>query len=212
MATFKLLLKKDSNIKQLQLASVHLKPDDPYRGQEMIKAADWLISQSIPTIVTGDMNWGYKKTSNVINYKGEAYISKLHEEEKLFQVFKEISYLNNGTSTKLRTNMGFRKTRFMYDQSLLSPSLANHMADGGKLLADTGFIAFGMYETRMKKVISKNIKKMSYGLDKYSAHLDQNLDNSSFLDATNKIQNRANDEATYRISDHRPIWLQLKIY
>ena len=182
MALFEVRLQGSNGSSAFQLGSVHLKPDDPYRGQEMIKVADWLVEQSNnAAIVMGDFNWGYKRAKDVVNYKGENYITALHNEGKIFQLFKALSYLGSGNSQQLRTNLGFRKSRQMYDQFLLSPSLANKMADGGKLLKDTGFLAFGVHNKRMQELIHDDVMKMNVGLDSFK--VAASLNTTSYSDA-----------------------------
>ena len=130
MAVFKLTTKQGQNQTDYQLGSVHLTPDDPDRGEQMIKVADWLVAQgSKPSIVMGDFNWGYKKKSGVENYRGENKVTELHEQEELFQLFHSLSYLGKGSTGDLRTNKGFRKGAYFYDQFLMTPALANQLAD-----------------------------------------------------------------------------------
>lgn len=215
MAVFQARLEGYDRSESLLLGSVHLKPRNPYRGEEMIKAADWLVEQKvIPAIVLGDFNWGYDRPPRVENYRGEDHVTALHDQQKIFQVFKELSYKGDGGPQDLRTNMGFRKGRKMYSQFLLSPSLASRMADGGKLLHDTGFIAFGMHNQRMKDLIRKDVQKMEKGLEYFIE--EAGIDSRSYTEIYNrvehKVKNRASVSATYRISDHRPIWIQLKLF
>ena len=70
-------------------------------------------------------------------------MTSLNAQGTVFQPFADISYLDRGVADKFRTNMGFRKVGKMYDQFLLSASLANQLADGGWFFEDIGIVAFG---------------------------------------------------------------------
>ena len=102
LAEWELKLEKGDVIKNISIGSVHLTPQDPARGIEMTKAADWLLAKGQQhAILLGDMNWGYQRTSGVENYLGEKYVSKLDTEGKLFHLFKNFSYLGKGNKTDL---------------------------------------------------------------------------------------------------------------
>lgn len=200
----------------LLLGSVHLKPDDPIRGEEMIKVTDWMVeNESENAIVCGDFNWGYANSGPDGN-QGEKRITELHEQERVFQVFKELSYLENDTVGKLRTNMGFRKTPRFYDQILTSPSMAVRMADDGKLLEDCGMVAFGVHSTYMVKVRAALEKQMNYGLerflDKYKEVYEFGDDLEEMVaEVARSVERRADDDSTYYVSDHRAIWAQFQL-
>ena len=59
MAVFKLKLSRGSEKKDIPVGSVHLTPDDPDRGEQMIKVAEWMVSKKdVRAISMGDFNWG----------------------------------------------------------------------------------------------------------------------------------------------------------
>jgi endonuclease/exonuclease/phosphatase family metal-dependent hydrolase len=225
MAVFRLILTKNDQKKNLYLGSVHLTPDDPERGIQMLKVAEWLVKHKDKmAIVMGDFNWGYKKNSKIPaeeNYKGEDKVQQLHKDGKVFQVFSSLSYRGAGKENKLRTNMGFRKSAFFYDQFLLTPPLADKLADGGKLLDDCGFIAFGVHSKYMKKAITDSEDKRKYGFDKYFKYLKAGGITQETFNETQKkayqktltdISSQAQNGATWILSDHRVIWMQLKMW
>ena len=196
-----------------QLGSVHLKPQDPARGEEMTKAVDWLVRQdAVPAIVTGDFNWGYQTRGDVEAHKGEEHVASLHARGKVYQPFAGISYLDSGGAEEFRTNMGFRRSGKMYDQFLLSARLANQLADGGRFLEDIGIVAFEIGNRRMKDVIEKEERVMRKALKIFldKSGLGETSHEASLEAAEARFRTLARDRATYRISDHRPIWIQLK--
>ncbi len=200
----------------LLLGSVHLKYKDPIRGEEMNKVADWMVANhSKNIIVCGDFNWGFAK-SGADGNKGEKRITELHESGTVFQIFKELSYLENDTEGKLRTNMGFRKTPRFYDQIFTSPSMATKMADGGKLLEDCGFIAFGVHSPYMVKVRADLEQQMNYGLDKFLDEYKAVYEFGEYLEemveeVKEAVKRRADDDSTYYVSDHRAVWAQFQL-
>ena len=215
MAVFRLKLAKGSDKKELLLGSVHLTPEDPDRGEQMEAAADWLVSQGDKgAIVMGDFNWGYRKTSGVENYKGEDRVAELHAAGKIYQLFAPLSYLGKGDATNLRTNMGFRKSAYFYDQFLMTPKLAGKMADGGAFLDDCGVVAFGVHDSHMKDVIGKDEKRRGYGFNRYLKHaiLSPNSNQTAFDKTQKDIKTQAQNSATFIISDHRVVWMQLKMW
>ena len=214
MAVFRVRSFSDGGTWTLQLGSVHLKPKEPHRGREMTKAVDWLARQAaVPAIVAGDFNWGYRKEGEAEPHKGEGHVTSLHEQGTVFQAFADISYLDAGGADEFRTNLGFRSKGKMYDQFLLSASLANRLADGGRLLEDIGIVAFDVRNRRMKKLVKKEEKGMEKALDVFlsKSKLDRTKYESSLEEARARVRTLARERATYRISDHRPIWIQLKV-
>lgn len=227
MPIYLLKLTRGHEEKEIFLGSVHLTPEDPDRGAQMIKVADWLLRQNEkPAIVMGDFNWGYSMNSKIPaakNYQGEDCIIQLHKEEKIFQLFFTLSYKGPGKDEKFRTNLGFRQGAFFYDQFLLTPVLAGKLADGGKLLDDCGIIAFE-YQKYMKDSINKAQKRRQYGYDKYSKYLDKLLKANEKTESLKQAQKKAaqkmiddvskqgQNDGTWILSDHRVIWLQLKMW
>ena len=215
MAVFLVKMQGGDKSHMLQLGSVHLKPEDPYRGTEMKRVADWLVEQeSIPTVVLGDFNWGYGNGSQEKAYMGEKYVKKLHDDERLFQVFAALSYIGKGTKKQFRTNMSFRADGKMYDQFLLSPVLAEKLADGGKLLEDFGFVAFDVKNDRWNYLVKRDSKRMQVSLKEFKemVNLDWKKYASNHADIKNTLLSMARERSTHRISDHRPIWLQLRLF
>ena len=213
MAVFRVRASSERGTRTFQLGSVHLKPQDPIRGAEMTKAVDWLVRQtSVPVIVAGDFNWGYKKERNVEAYKGEEHVTSLHAQGKVFQPVSDISYLGRGGAEQFRTTMGFRRAGKMYDQFLLSGNLASQLADGGRFLEDIGIVAFDIGNERMSDLIEKEERAMQKALDIFfdKSNLDKAQHESSLEEVEARFRTLAEDRATYRISDHRLIWIQLK--
>lgn len=215
ITVFKLNFSNQNDSKEILLGSVHLTPDDPGRGEQMIKAAKWFVDHKDENaLIGGDFNWGYKKTSGVENYKGENAVIKLHDDELLFQLFNSMSYLGKSNGNQLRTNMGFRKDGYFYDQFLISPQLTERLADEGSFLKDCGIVAFGVHNKNMKKAISDLTKQNSYGLKKYLEFAEGStpVDQEALDKAEKKVEQQAQNNATYLISDHRIIWVQFKLW
>lgn len=194
------------------IGSVHLTPNDPMRGREMLNMLDWLVSnKNRNAMVMGDMNYGYQRTSNVENYLGEHNIMALDNDGTIFHLFKNLSYLGKGSATSLRTNLGFRNGAYFYDQFLLTPSLAAVLSHGGVLLKDVGMIAFGVHNSYMKKVMDKSQGNRSYALKKYEKYEGKSINQTHFAKAIQDAVTQGSNDATWAISDHRPIWLKLNI-
>ena len=217
MALFQITMTQagSSTTQTMTFGSVHLTPEDPDRGQQMIKVAQWLVEQGdARAIVMGDFNWGYKKTSGVENYKGEHRVRELHAQGKVFQLFHELSYLGKAKPGQLRTNMGFRKDGYFYDQFLTTPAVAKALVDGGKLLQDCGLLAFGAHSAYMKDAIERSVKQRSYGLNQYLSvtPIEESAHSEAVAKARQRIERQAQNDATWRLSDHRVVWMQLKVF
>ena len=215
MAVFRVRSTSGGGTWTFQLGSVHLTPKEPHRSGEMTKAADWLARQdAVPAIVAGDFNWGYRKEGEAQRRMGEKHVTSLHEQGRVFQAFADISYLDAGGPDEFRTNLGFRKVGKMYDQFLLSARLASRLAEGGRMLEDIGIVAFDIRNRRMKKLVRNEEKGMQTALDIFfrKSKLDRTEYESPLEEARATFRSRAQNRATYRISDHRPIWIQLKVY
>ena len=132
----------------------------------------------------------------------------------VFQPFADISYLDKGDADKFRTNLGFRRVGKMYDQFLLSASLANQLADGGRFLEDIGIVAFDIRNRRMRRLVKRGEDVMQKALEIFlrESNLDLTMYESSLDEAKKEFHRRSQDRATSRISDHRPIWIQLKMF
>lgn len=215
MAVFRVKTSSGRGIWKFQLGSVHLKPEDPFRSAEMTRAVDWLVHQApTPTIIAGDFNWGYRKEGKGEAHKGEKHVASLHARGTVFQPFADISYLARGGADEFRTNMGFTQAGKMYDQFLLSPGLAGRLADGGRFLEDIGIVAFDIGKGRMRDLIEKEERTMRRALEIFfkKSKLDGTRHKASVDRAKARFRTLAQGRATYRISDHRPIWIQLKVY
>lgn len=214
MAVFKLEMVREGKMRSMLLGSVHLTPDDPHRGEEMMAVAEWLVEQRNAggrAVVMGDFNWGYKKASGVENYRGEEMVMDLHDRGELFHLFRDLAYLEKSDGKQLRTNMGFRKNGNFYDVFLTTPNFATRLADGGRLLEDCGFVAFGMHSAHMKDIAQFWAKKRGYGLEQYVKHVGKK-NKAAYEKAQEDILNQAQNDATFNVSDHRVIWMQLKIW
>jgi endonuclease/exonuclease/phosphatase family metal-dependent hydrolase len=224
MAVWQLDATKGEESREISIGSVHLTPKDPDRGSQMIKMADWLAARdSQLAIALGDMNWGYQKTSRVENYLGEAHVAALDQSGKIFHLFRDISYLGKAKSDDLRTNLAFRSAGQFYDQFLLSPPLAQMLAHDGSLLKDCGIISFMDANSYIKAQVAKVEKTRSYGVTKYAEELAKSkavpkseaftlLDAAALDKAKSRTENQSLDDATRVFSDHRPIWLKLKLF
>jgi len=212
LALFDVNLNTNNQTHTFHLGSVHLKPDDPYRGQEIIELANWFIQNNTNLIVVGDFNWGYRRTSGVNNYLGEERITALHDSGSVFQVFRDLSYLGSAGDDELRTNMGFRNNGYFYDQILLSPDLSDNLADGGEFLEDCGIFAFDLRSGFMKKTADYLNGERNKALKTYLDLLERvgEVSNDDVLSITRqKTLYDAKDYSTYFVSDHRIIWVKL---
>ena len=202
------------NNQTISIGSVHLTPHDPERGKEMLNMLNWLQSkQGSFAIALGDMNYGYQKTSGVENYIGERKVLELDSKKEIYQIFRNLSYIGKGSSTDLRTNLGFRKGAYFYDQFILTTKLSERLSFQGKLLKDVGMLAFGVHDKYMNKVITKNDKKRGYALIKYKKYEKNStgFNKTNFDKAMRASNQQANNDATWSISDHRPIWIKLDL-
>lgn len=214
MAVFKLTLTKSDESREILLGSVHLKPEEPERVAQMDKVADWILARppDVQVIVMGDFNWGYPTKSPT--HSAERRIIELHDSGLLFMLFRHISYLKKASATQLRTNLGARKEGHFYDQFLMSSSLAGELADGGELLKDCGIISL---EKRLKEPVKKYTKLRTYGLGRYLKHAEIDLESDADAKtahdkAAKNVAGLAVNDASFLISDHRPIWVQLKVW
>jgi endonuclease/exonuclease/phosphatase family metal-dependent hydrolase len=224
MAVWQIEARQGDQSQTLSIGSVHLTPKDPDRGSEMIKMADWLAARKDQqAIALGDMNWGYQKTSGVENYLGETHVAELDQNGDLFHLFREISYLEKAGSDDLRTNLSFRSAGQFYDQFLLSPLLADKLSHGGSLLEDCGMISFIDASSYIKSAVAKIEKNRAYALGQYAKELAKAqgvasadvltvLDADALDKANARTENQSLDDATRVFSDHRPIWVKLKIW
>lgn len=214
MPVFDVSLNKNAASFSFHLGSVHLKPDDPERGEEMLKLAAWLDQNVNKVLVAGDFNWGYRRTPNMENYRGEAALTALHTSGRIFQVFKELSYLGKGNDDQLRTNMGFRSSAYFYDQIFISPDLVANLAHGGRFMDDCGIYAFDLSHAMVRSMRNEIIRERSQGLNKYielARRDDEEIDETLLSKTLTHTMYNSCDTSTYAISDHRIVWIQLKI-
>ena len=66
----------------------------------------------------------------------------------------------------------------------------------------------------MKDVIKKDQKKREYGFKRYLRHanLSPSSDQTAFDKTQDDITTQAENNATFIISDHRVVWMQLKMW
>ncbi len=216
MGLFNVTCTKGISSEVFTIGSVHTKPACPERGQQLTRIGKYAEDHTDSNfILLGDFNFGYK--SNCDNgYEGENYIRNLHQNKKAFLVFNDISYNGNGDNDNFRTNLDRRSKPHMYDQFLISNSYANKLADGGSLTEDCGWISFskGDYFT---KVMSKEARSQMKGFKKAMEYYKRSTTSTR---SKNFIKNKEKEiqlhyttvnTATHHLSDHKPIWLQLKL-
>lgn len=213
MATFILDATFKTKKRSITLGSVHLTPEDPHRGSQLIKVANWLSTNSSNKIVMGDFNWGYKKKARTVNYLGENFVLKLEKQNKLFFPFKDISYLSKGKSGSYRTNLAIRKEAYFYDQFLMSVDFKNSMADGGVLTKDFGFLPISNHNKAFKKLVKKNEKKGMKYLEKLKGMIElSELEGIKYELVKKSVIRNAQNSATFMISDHKPVWVQVRVF
>lgn len=200
--------------REITIGSVHLTPEDPDRGDEMLMLVQWMQQHADgDTIVLGDMNWGYKKTSGVENYRGERTLETLHDDDIYTQVFHEISYLGKGNQDDFRTNLGFRSTGQFYDQIFLSKSLP--MASDGKLGEDCGILIIAHAGSYFQKQTLRFQQRRQFGLTKLKSNFSVDYSEPGVRrtveQAKDATKRSSLDEATWSVSDHRPIWVKLSL-
>lgn len=214
MAVFCLELLRLGRVEEVYAASVHLSPKDPERGREMIAATNWLLQQQGRySFIAGDFNWGYRRTSGVENYKGEAFVRQCHEQNRLCQLFYHLSYLGDAKENQLRTNMGFRVGGYFYDQFLLSPELSRRLAKNGKLQEDCGIYAFEA-SPYARKVVDYWYDKNMKGAEKFvkEAQLSDAESKAALREVRANLKRNAENFSTFILSDHRIIWARFKLF
>ena len=181
----------------------------------MIKLANWISVNNSNLIIVGDFNWGYRRTAYIENYLGEKRIKAMHDSGTVFQLFYELSYLGKAKANKLRTNMGFRKSGYFYDQILISPDLSDNLADGGEFLKDCGIFAYDLRSGFMKQTDNYIEAERSKGLNKYIDLLykDNDIANEAILSKTrSNVDYYSKDYTTFFVSDHRIVWVQIDVF
>lgn len=198
------------------IGSAHTKPNAPYRGEELLKIANYAEThENDKFILLGDFNWGYKSRKD--QYNGEDYIRKLHEEGKVFQLFYHLSYNGNGDKEDFRTNLQVRSAGHLYDQFLLCNDFAAKLADGGKLTKDCGFITIST-EDHFQKVLAREVRAQEKGIEKSLKKQGKDLKDPEVKAFIKELKEEieahytTEDMASHHLSDHKPIWVQLKLF
>lgn len=217
MGTFKLACTRGNVTEQFTIGSVHTKPTCPGRGEELLKIADYIDANvNNNYILMGDFNWGYYSTCSN-KYDGETRIIAQHDEGKVFQLFHDISYIGKGKSEDYRTNLDLRATGQMYDQFLICKNYAGKLSAGGSLGKDCGFVSFSTasyFEDRIDDLINDQLKGVkaymkSKGFATSSPETKAALEETEAHIRTNSL---IIDEATFKMSDHKPIWMRINLF
>lgn len=217
MGTFKLTCTRGNATEKFTIGSVHTKPTCPGRGEELLKIANYIDANvNNNYILMGDFNWGYY--SNCSNaYDGETRIIEQHDEGKVLQLFHEISYIGKGKAEDYRTNLDVRKTGQMYDQFLICKNYAGKLSAGGSLGKDCGFVSYSnstYFEDRIDDLINDQLKGVKAYM-KSKGFATSSPETKAALEET-EAHIRANsliiDEATFKMSDHKPIWMRINLF
>lgn len=217
MGTFEVTCKKSGKTETFTIGSAHTKPTCPQRGEELLRIADYIEDHEDDNyIILGDLNWGYYSTCTN-RYEGEERIEELHSNGTVFQVFHAISYTGKGKDDNFRTNLDVRSTSQMYDQFLVCKNYADKLADGGVLGEDCGFIAFSQndyFEDRVDDIIKDQLKGVKAYMNSkgYSASSPETKSALDETEAYIRSKSLILDEATYKMSDHKPIWMRLSLF
>lgn len=215
MGVFKVDLNKNGASMGFQLGTVHTKPDCPGRGKELLKMVEYINSTEESFILCGDFNWGYKSSCDD-GYIGENRILALEEDGKIHMPFSEISYMGDGEDEDFRTNLMIRGAGHFYDQFVVSEDMVNKYADNCSLSKDCGFISISTSKEYQKEVEQefktqmKGAKQAVAVLKKNGCTIEDEAEIQSRIEATINGNWRTADAASYIISDHKPIWLQIK--
>ncbi len=218
MGTFTVTCTNGTEQEQFTLGTLHTKPTCPQRGYELLKVADYIDAHENDNyILMGDFNWGYYSTCTN-RYEGEERILAQQEEGKVYQVFNSISFTGKGKpGENFRTNLNIRSTPQMYDQFFLCKNYADVLAEGGVLGVDCGFVSFSTdthFESRVNDVVREQLKGVkAYMRSKgFTAAAPETV---AALDAAEKEIRASwltNDEASYKMSDHKPIWMRIDLF
>ena len=220
MGMFNVICKQGSIEERFVIGSVHTKPDAPERIEEINRIADY-IDENVDSkfILMGDMNWGYQTSKKKFpdRYNAEERIVQQHADGKVLQVFNSISYTGPGSDDDFRTNLDIRKVGQMYDQFLVCKAYSSKMAHGNKLDEDCGFYSFSE-EDYFQDAVDDEVNNLIKG---YKVYLKRQGLKMSSKEAKAKIKEMEeyvitnappNEGPTHRLSDHKPIWMQLKLF
>ncbi|GAB5417369.1 MAG: hypothetical protein Crog4KO_29510 [Crocinitomicaceae bacterium] len=218
MGTFTVTCSKGADTEVFTLGTLHTKPTCPQRGYELLKVADYIDAHEDDNyILMGDFNWGYYSTCTN-RYEGEERILAQHEDGKVYQVFNSISYTGKGKSGEnFRTNLNVRSTPQMYDQFFLCKNYADVLAEGGSLGEDCGFVSFSN-DTYFKSRVDDVVREQLKGVKAYmraQGFKSKDPETVAALElAEEEIRSSwlTNDEASYKMSDHKPIWMRIDLF
>jgi len=215
MGVFTLYLSNGEERKAIDLGTIHTKPTCPERGRQLLKVSEYISIIEKPTIICGDFNWGYKSESSCeIRFEGEESLLELEQEGLISLPFSDISYLGSGDEDDFRTNLMIRKSVQFYDQFILSKYFIDKYADNCSLSEDCGFISISQSD-EFKSIVDDEIRTRLKGA-RIALKLvedDCSIDREEQLEKVEKeIEKdwRVHDAASYILSDHKPIWVQIK--
>ena len=217
MGMFNVTCEKGNRTENFTIGSVHTKPSCPERGDELLKIAEYVeTNQNEKFIIMGDFNWGYYSTCSN-GYKGEDKLKALHESGKVYQVFHDISFTGKGKADDFRTNLNLRSTPQMYDQFLVCKAYANKLSEGGKLGSDCGFFDFSeqkYFQDAVSDEVRGQIKGVKAYMKKNGESYTTDEGKATLKEMEEYIRKRSTtiDAATHHMSDHKPIWMQLKLF
>ncbi len=218
MGVFEVDLKNRNKTETIKIGSLHTKPACPYRGQELLKVAEFAESTTGSFIVCGDFNWGYKSTCEN-GYEGEKQLLSLAQANSIHMPFESISYLGKGDIDNFRSNLMIRKSVFFYDQFIISSDLAKKYADNCTLSEDCGFVSISTSK-EFKSIVESEAKTQMKGA-KTALKVVSKEDSCTVLNMNESLSKaeeviienwKTSDVASYSISDHKPIWIQFKLF
>jgi hypothetical protein len=128
--------------------------------------------------------------------------------------FRHISYLKKASATQLRTNLGARKDGHFYDQFLTTSNFAAMLADDGELLKDCGILSL---TKKLKNLVEKSTKLRGYSLGKFLTFAEIDIESDpeamdAHTNAEKAAARQAVNDASFLISDNRPVWIQIKVW
>ncbi len=220
MGMFNVSCKQGSAEEKFVIGSVHTKPDAPGRIEELNRIADY-IDENVDSkfILMGDMNWGYKTSKSKFpdGYNAEERIAQQHTDGKILQVFNSITYTGPGSDDDFRTNLDIRKVGQMYDQFLVCKAYSTKMAHGNKLDEDCGFYAFSKedyFQDAVDDEVNNLVKGYKVYLKRQGLKMSSAEGKAKIKEMTEYILTNSppNEGPTHRLSDHKPVWMQLKLF
>ncbi len=216
MGIFTITCRKGEAQEIFNLGTVHTAPKCSSRASELLKVADYIEGHEDDNyILLGDFNWGTYSTCDEL-YSGEDRLTELHDDGTVFQVFHTISYTGKGKSDDFRTNLNVRSSTQMYDQFFVCKNYADQLAEGGSLGEDCGFVAFSendYFESRIDDVVREQINGVKAYMRSKGYTSDSAESKAAVKAAEEEIRSSylTVDKASYKVSDHKPIWLRINI-